>query len=98
MGFFWRHAASKRISQLEDDFAKLKRDIGNLELEWTNFYDKARRMLARVAKRAEVVERADAAATEAEAGPIVVETAFSGHLTDHQKKIQQQILRRRAGG
>ncbi len=98
MGLFSKNKDSERISRLDDKLETLKRDFQNLELEWTNFYDKARRMLARVAKRAEIVEKADA--EEAPTAPTLLPIGGpnTGRLSDRQKEIQQQILRRRAGG
>ncbi len=98
MGFFWRSRDSERFSQLDEKLEKLKRDQANLELEWTNFYDKARRMLARVSKRAEVVEKAEAEETPAAAPLLPIGGPNTGRLTDRQREIQQTILRRRAGG
>ncbi len=98
MGFFWRSRDSERISALDEKLEKLKRDQANLELEWTNFYDKARRMLARVSKRAEVVEKADAEEATATTPLLPIGGPNTGRLSDRQREIQQQILRRRAGG
>ncbi len=98
MGFFWRSRDSERFSAFDEKLEKLKRDQANLELEWTNFYDKARRMLARVSKRAEVVEKADAEEATATAPLLPIGGANTGRLSDRQREIQQQILRRRAGG
>jgi len=90
--------AERRIGDLEEDFAKLKRDFASLEMEWTNAYDKLRKMMQRVAKRAEVAEHAEER-TNGEL-PAPPSTGMHGGrmLTDAQMRIQQDILRRRAGG
>ncbi len=98
MGFFWRSRDSERFSAFDEKLEKLKRDQANLELEWTNFYDKARRMLARVSKRAEVVEKAEAEETPPTAPLLPIGGPNTGRLSDRQREIQQSILRRRAGG
>ncbi len=98
MGFFWRRRDSEKFEAFEEKLEKLRRDFTNLELEWTNFFDKARRMLARVAKRAEVVEKAEESEAPAAAPLLPIGGANTGRLSDRQREIQQQILRRRAGG
>ncbi len=96
---FSSRADDSRIFELTEQIAKLKRDQQNLELEWSSFFDKARRLLARVTKRAEVVEKAEEKEVGGESGasPFPVSPA-TGRLTDRQREIQQRILRRRAGG
>ncbi len=99
MGIFWRSRDDSRVLQLEEKIQKLTRDFQSLELEWNNFFDKARRLLQRITKRAEVVEKAEEKEMggEGRAEPIPLSPA-TGRLTDRQKEIQQLILRRRAGG
>ncbi len=98
MGFFWRSRDSEKLSQLIESFAKLKRDQDNIELEWTNFHDKAKRMLARVSKRAEVAEKAEEQEASSAQAPFSIGGPNTGRLSDRQREIQQSILRRRAGG
>ncbi len=98
---WWQKRETREISALDDKIERLRRDFQNLELEWTNFFDKARRLLQRITKRAEVVEKAEAAEAEKTDGsaPLLVPSnPVAGRLTDRQREIQQQILRRRAGG
>ncbi len=96
---FSSRADDSRVLRLEDEIQKLKRDQISLELEWNNFFDKARRLLGRVTKRAEVVEKAEEKEMGGERGaaPFPISPA-TGRLTDRQREIQQTILRRRAGG
>ncbi len=86
----------RRVQELEEDFAKLRRDFMSLEAEWSNSYDKLRAMMQRIAKRAEVAEKAaDAEHPEASGSTSAGPGRF---LTPRQLQIQQQILRRRTNG
>ncbi len=98
MGFFWRSRDSEKFSAIEEKVEKLRRDFQSLELEWTNFFDKARRLLQRITKRAEIVEHAEEKEAVEAAAPTLIGGPSTGRLTDRQKEIQQVILRRRAGG
>jgi hypothetical protein len=97
--FFFRAPDSKRISEVEERLSKLERDFHTLELEWTVWFDKARRLLMRVTKRAEIVEKADEAdqVGQRSAAPFPLHPAV-GRLNDRQREIQEQIMKRRAGG
>ncbi len=101
MGFFTRRNDEKRFLGLEEDLRKLKRDMEGLELEWSNAFDKLKVMMQRIAKRAEVAEKAEAQG-EQTVEPGSAATSLdprSGRLLNpRQTEIQQQILRRRAGG
>lgn len=69
----------------------------SLEAEWSNTYDKLRAMMQRIAKRAEVAEKAVSAGAPDAAAPSP--QGVGGRLlTARQLQIQQQILRRRANG
>ncbi len=101
MGIFSRPRDSKRIDELGESLAKLKRDFQDLEMEWTNAYDKLRSMMQRIAKRAEVAEKAQEQSeqtTEPGATPISADPRSGRLLNARQAELQQQILRRRAGG
>ncbi len=99
MGFFTRRNDEKRIQVLEEDTRKLRRDFEGLEMEWTNAYDKLRTMMQRIAKRAEVAEKAEAEQIEQPLSAAVSTDNRGGRLlTSRQAEIQQQILKRRAGG
>lgn len=94
---------SSRIRVIEEELATLRRDFRTLEMDYNAFYDKARSMMQRIAKRAEVAEKLTA---EREANGHdqdlnlnpVSESPATGRLTQRQREIQQAILRRRAGG
>jgi chromosome condensin MukBEF MukE localization factor len=78
---------------------KLKRRVDALELDYEALYDKVRSALQRVSKRAEVVEKAAQHDTPPEltAMPSTGQNGSGAGLSDHQRQVQQQILRRRAG-
>jgi hypothetical protein len=81
--------------------AALEAKVRAIELDWEEVYEKVRRTMQRISKRAEFIEKAEAAAPqhlEQFQGPNgSSETPATGRLSDRQKAIQQQILRRRGG-
>jgi hypothetical protein len=94
---------SHNYREVLDRIEKLERAQNQLELEWASTLDKINRVLGRIAKRAEVAERLEAAQEEQEPPALSVHrepgtTSVGGMLTPQQKSIQQTILRRRAGG
>ena len=48
---------SSRVRALEDERATLKREFQALEMEWSQAFDQIKRMMQRVAKRAEIAEK-----------------------------------------
>lgn len=97
----WPFGDTRRITRLEDDFRALAADFKGLELEWTNVYDKLRKVMGRVVKSRAIIEaneNGEAVQTGALSALTTASGPASGLLTDRQKAIQQQILRRRAGG
>lgn len=102
MGLFGRNSDSRRVADLEDEVAKLKRAFASLEMDWLNVQDKLKRMLMRTVKRAEVAEKLEAAREEladvTDVTPPATNGAQSGRLmTARQRQLQQEILTRRAG-
>lgn len=90
---------SRRLDVLEDDLKRLQRDFQALELEWGNVYDKLRKAMGRIVKSRAIIEAREDA--EEAVGPKAVPSnnpPGGGFLNPRQKEIQQQILRRRAGG
>ncbi len=84
----------KDVENLQEDFAKLRREFQSLELEWTNAYEKLRQMMGRVAKRAELLRRE----TDAEDGGTTTDgqsDARASGLTARQLELNQRILARR---
>ncbi len=88
--------------EFRETLETLRRKQDSLEIEWKSTLDKINRILGRMVKRAEVAERLEAAHEEAEPPGLFIESKrqrFPGAmLSPEQKKIQQTILRRRAGG
>jgi len=89
----------KRVKVLEDALETLQKDFLKLQIEWAEVYDKVRHAMNRMAKR---VERGTADETVVESTQEVPQgnggaPAITGRLSDHQKQVQQQILKRRAG-
>jgi hypothetical protein len=90
----------KRIKDLEDGLQTLQKEHLKLQIEWAEVYDKVRHAMNRMAKR---VERGTADETVVESNQEVPQGnggangTHAGRLSDHQKQVQQQILKRRAG-
>lgn len=80
----------RRLGEVEEALAKVKRDFSALELEWTDTLDKIKRMMGRVAKRAEVVEKA-------EEGEEAIQLDRPPGLSQRQASINAQIIARRRG-
>lgn len=94
----WGFGASRRLQALEEDFQKLHRDFLSLELEWSNVYDKLRKVLGRVVKSRAIIEQAEGQEAVEQPPIPTMGTGVHGLLTPHQRQIQQNILKRRAGG
>jgi hypothetical protein len=103
MGLFAWLNQQKRLNDLEDGHRKLVRIIEAHDLDWVDMRARCKRLLDRTEKaqryldRAESGETSDTEVPQATNGGGVIATTH-GLLTDRQKAIQQQILRRRAGG
>jgi hypothetical protein len=104
---FERFSHRRRLNELEEAVAKLQRDVSRLDLELTDTLSKLRSLMGRVVKREALAqEREDAmmgispkgeSPSSHPHGPEPV-PGSGGNLTPRQREIQQQILRRRAGG
>lgn len=86
--------ARARLDELEERCAKLQREFHQLEIEWADTLDKVKRMMQRVAKRAEVVERAEREESDGEVPTVESGPVLSGRLA----QINRQILARRNRG
>jgi len=86
-----------RLTKLEESFEKLRRQMVGLELEWTDTLDRVKRLMGRIAKRAELVERAETPPQQgAEGLDVDGDTPTLGpSLSPHQLTVQQRILARR---
>jgi hypothetical protein len=100
MGLLGWLKQARRISELEGVVTKLNSRMDECELDWVEMRARCKRLLDRTEKAArrvdegEAVVESEAAGTNGEASV----TGYAGRLSDHQKQIQQQILKRRGGG
>ena len=84
---------SKQISDLRQELDTLKREVRNLQLDWTDVEQRLRR---RVASLARANQRADTLAVEGEDTPRTEEgNGVRSSLSPRAQLIQQQILDRR---
>jgi len=81
--------ALKRIESLEERFEKVERKIGSLELEWIDTLDRIKRLMGRVAKRAEVDARPEPSNDGADG------SASGGAVTPQLDPVSARILARR---
>ena len=91
----------KRVSDLEEKLERIEHAFKQLQVEWTETYDKFRQLHWRVAKRAKQLEENTADAAESPTSP-PGDQGFSGadvahpsSLTPRQRELQLQILARR---
>jgi hypothetical protein len=94
--------AKKEVFRGEERMAQLESKLRALELDWEEVYEKIRRTMQRISKRAEFIEKAEA---RSEAPPEPMQNGAdgamspaTGRLSDRQRAIQTQILKRRGGG
>jgi phage shock protein A len=88
----------KRLDDLEETVERLEKQLKNLEIEWSETYDKFRLLNMRVAKR---VQRLDAESSQEEpqaVGEEVGDIPSISSLSPRARQIQKQILERRARG
>ncbi len=83
---------SKDNPDLRQEVDTLKRRVDALDEEWSDYYDRFRRMMAKMAKR---VEREKAAEVREDAPTEGVEEIPGSALTPSQQRIQASILARR---
>lgn len=90
----------RRIDSMEDTLQKLVGSCQTLELEWINAYAKFKKIAARITKDQAVIDSREEGNSQERPG--LAEAGASTHpgllLTPRQKELQQNILRRRAGG
>lgn len=97
---------TKRISDLEETCVRLERLITARDMDWGDLRARCKRLLDRDEKAVRYLNNANASNNEVEssAAPTNGEPVggsiggYAGRLSEHQKQIQQQILRRRGGG
>jgi uncharacterized coiled-coil protein SlyX len=88
----------KRVSELEESLARIEHSFKQLQVEWTETYDKFRQLHWRVAKRAKQLEEAnaetEAAADSSPPGELVASDSATG-FSHAQLLAQQKVLARR---
>ncbi|SRR5260370_681724 len=94
----------RRISELESVVTKLNSKMEECELDWVEMRARCKRLLDRTEKAARRVDEGESvvestrAGTNGETTVVASGAMHTGRLSDHQKQIQQQILKRRGGG
>jgi hypothetical protein len=91
----------KRLSECERIVAAVEKQNRDLDLDAQELYERCRNMLKRTARERSRIEAATPGDEPAAAAPTngeVTRTPTGGFLSERQKAIQSQILRRRAGG
>jgi hypothetical protein len=105
----WPFPAKIHEKEPEKDPRSMESRMRALELDWEDTYERIRKVLQRISKRAEFVEKAEARQAEksntesldpdgSAHSRDVGRTPVGGMLSARQKEIQSMILRRRAGG
>lgn len=82
----------KELEDLIERVERLEHSMKQLQIEWTDTYDKFRRLHMRVAKQAQRAEHEPEVGVEAAADGDGAPTAG---LTPRQRQITEQIMRRR---
>jgi predicted nuclease with TOPRIM domain len=101
MRWFSHNSDTSKLKELEARLETLETRFRGISVEWDDVYDKLLRTLQRISKSRAKLQELEAAEQPVEPTPIPTLSAGEtphGLLTDRQKSIQQQILRRRAGG
>jgi hypothetical protein len=94
----WRIYSDSKVSRLEERLEKLESDLRAATLDFDELYQKTRKLLGRTVKERASMEALQTSKPE-EPAPLPDGSGnVRGFLTPHQKEMQQQILRRRAGG
>jgi len=90
---------AKRLGELETVVTKLNSRMDECEMDWVEMRARCKRLLDRTEKAARRVDQgeADVQSEEASTDGAAEVPTIGGRLSDHQKQIQQKILRRRAG-
>ena len=93
----WPFKAQAVDTKLSERVERLERDFRELKLDWEMMYDKCRKLMQRIAKRAEVVENAEHANNGGSAEEVPPDTLSPtwSKLSPRQKQIQMQVLARR---
>ncbi len=82
----------KQIEALRQDLDAMRHQVAKLDEEWSDYYDRFRRLLAKMAKRD---ERANDLLREEEPQPAGGDGAPMSSLSVRQREINDKILARR---
>jgi hypothetical protein len=91
---------SKRLLAAEEAITEAQRQLKEQSLDFEELYDRCKRLLGRTVKeraRIEAAQQAEAAAPDSPLSTGNGRLPHGGLLTDRQRELQQQILRRRGG-
>lgn len=91
-------ASARRLKALEEQVASLKRAVEERDFDWVEMRSRCKRLLDRTEKAAKRVdESVESEGPQPQNGGGTL--PHVGHaLTPRQMEIQQQVLKRRAGG
>jgi hypothetical protein len=94
MGWF---KSKKPPEDTTDRVERLEKAMRQLEIEWTDTYDKFRRLHMRVAKQVQRLDQApETESTQREEGDTGdLNNTAQGSLSERHRKLQEQILLRR---
>jgi hypothetical protein len=93
-----RAALAERVSELERVVAAVDKRSQDAELNVADLYERCRNLLKKTARERVRIEAAETPTDpEAAPSPSNGQLPQGGSLTERQRTIQQQILRRRAG-
>ena len=88
--------SSRRLKELEERVAKLRRDLDDRDLDWVDMRARCKRLLDRTEKAARVLTT-DSDGSGEKANSPNGEPGTGHLLTPRQLAVQQQILKRRGG-
>ena len=100
MWFFDAFRLAKAYARVEERLERLERDWKGVESEWTDQLDRYRRLHSRIAKRAALIAADDERQGYEDDAPTPAHQASdgpaSGALSPAQRRLNEQILARRA--
>jgi hypothetical protein len=99
MGLFGWLNQSKRLNELEDSMRRLTRIVEAKDMDWADLRARCKRLLDRDEKSVRRLNQEAVVSSEEPESPNgeATTTTIGSRLTEHQRQIQQQILKRRAG-
>lgn len=86
---------TKALRALQDDFEVLRRDMDNLQLDWSTVYDKIRKTMGRITKSAAILEAGQQPEVEGVPAPGM---APDPRVNPERAFALDQIRKRRGGG